>query len=272
MKLLPTVRRQIGSGRCGLLLVIFQFLLHIEIGWTLSKVVIPAVYKEWVQNSPEWVTSTEIQTRHNFTVFLYQKLDPSKPNYLAINRGSEGGVYLRYIVDHYETLPDVMVFVHAHPHDHQKNWLDYVGCIAPTANYININFTNLCRNTHYWKHVEVWVEQCFRDVLKIVWGLNHGTPENITAFHNLVPSSRPIAVCLSCCNQFIVSRDAIRRLPLTVWRQLLLVLGEQPACRLEEPDYENLFVYRNQPTEANKPGPEPADLPQYNERKGEGFV
>jgi len=105
-----------------------------------------------------------------------------------------------------------------------------------------------------------------------VWGLNHGTPENITAFHNLVPSSRPIAVCLSCCNQFIVSRDAIRRLPLTVWRQLLLVLGEQPACRLEEPDYENLFVYRNQPTEANKPGPEPADLPQYNERKGEGFV
>jgi len=41
---------------------------------------------------------------------------------------------------------------------------------------------------------------------------------------------------------------------------------------VEEPDYENLFVYRNQPTEANKPGPEPADLPQYNERKGEGFV
>ena len=42
------------------------------------------------------------------------------------------------------------------------------------------------------------------------------------------------------------------------------------AFELGEPDYENLFVYRNQPTEANKPGPEPADLPQYHEKEGGG--
>ena len=44
-----------------------------------------------------------------------------------------------------------------------------------------------------------------------------------------------------------------------------------PLC-VGEPDYENLFVYRNQPSESNKPGPEPPDLPQYKEHKGEGYA
>ena len=39
-----------------------------------------------------------------------------------------------------------------------------------------------------------------------------------------------------------------------------------------EPDYDNLFVYRNQPIESNRPGPEPPDLWQYDEKEGEGYV
>lgn len=57
----------------------------------------------------QWSTSAKIQDQHNFTVFMYQKLDPTKKNYV-VNRGSEGGVYLRYIVDHYDDLPDIMVY------------------------------------------------------------------------------------------------------------------------------------------------------------------
>ena len=96
----------------------------------MNQVVVPAVYKEWTANTPEvsiicfyeyylntriyiinmqWATSEKIQAQHNFTVFMYQKLDPSKSNYV-VNRGSEGGVYLRYIVDHYDDLPDIMVY------------------------------------------------------------------------------------------------------------------------------------------------------------------
>ena len=35
------------------------------------------------------------------------------------------------------------------------------------------------------KHVEVWVEQCFRDVLKITWDLDHKTEQNESAFHSV---------------------------------------------------------------------------------------
>ena len=30
--------------------------------------------------------------------------------------------------------------------------------------------------------MEVWVEQCFRDVLKITWDLDHNTPQNESSF------------------------------------------------------------------------------------------
>jgi hypothetical protein len=36
-----------------------------------------------------------------------------------------------------------------------------------------------------------------------------------------------------------------------------------------EPEYEKLFVFSTQQVRV---GPEPADLPQYNEKPGEGFV
>ena len=35
------------------------------------------------------------------------------------------------------------------------------------------------------KHVEVWVEQCFRDVLKITWDMDHKTEQNESAFHSV---------------------------------------------------------------------------------------
>ena len=62
-------------------------------------------------------------------VFLYQKLNSSEPNYISSNQGSEAGVYLRYIVDHYESFPDVAVFVHGFPEIHHNNWLNLTYCV-----------------------------------------------------------------------------------------------------------------------------------------------
>lgn len=60
-----------------------------------------------------------IKTEHhredlNVSLFLYQKYSASLPNYIAINRGTEGAVFLRYIIDHYHDLPDFIVFIHAY--------------------------------------------------------------------------------------------------------------------------------------------------------------
>lgn len=80
---------------------------------TFKKVVVPSVYREWVGSKPDWVTSEAIRNQYGYEVFLYQKLDSALPNFIANNRGTEGGVYLRYIVDHYDDFPDVAIFVHA---------------------------------------------------------------------------------------------------------------------------------------------------------------
>jgi hypothetical protein len=106
--------------------------------------------KEFIHEKPHWISDEAILTKYNYTTFLYQKLDATQPNYIAFNRGTEGAVYLRYIVDHYDNFPDVAIFVHAKPFEHQNNWLEYVGCINPNATYINFNFVNLMRSTENW--------------------------------------------------------------------------------------------------------------------------
>ena len=122
-----------------------------------TKVVVPAVYKEWIKDKPHWATDPALQARHNYSVFTYQKLDPNAPHYFAHNRGTETGVYLKYIVDHYHEFPDVAIFLHSKPHEHQTNWLNMIGCISPNATWFNINYEGshnamwlVDRNPDYW--------------------------------------------------------------------------------------------------------------------------
>ena len=197
------------------------------------------------------MTDESTKRKYGYSTFVYQKLRPNDSNYMLWNRGTEAGVYLRYIVDHYDDLPDIMIFLHAHPEHHQPRWLEMMGCINPNATYLNFNFLNLCRHTSFWKALEIWVEQCWRDVLKIVWELE----DNIQEFNRRVPTSKPILVCFSGAQQFIISREKIRTRPLRIWKKLLQIIGEQPACRIGEPDYDNLFAFK---TSQKKVGPEPS--------------
>ena len=92
---------------------------------------------------------TPLHERLGYSVFLYQRVDPKKPHYIR-NRGTEAGVYLRYIVDHYDNFPDVAIFVHAFPHHHQVVWLEHIGCISPNATYMNFNFAYYNRSSDFW--------------------------------------------------------------------------------------------------------------------------
>ena len=78
---------------------------------SFTKVVVPAVHSEWLGGMPDWAKKKSIQEEYGYSVFLYQRLDPAKPNFVK-NRGTEGGVYLKYIIDHYDSFPDVAIFVH----------------------------------------------------------------------------------------------------------------------------------------------------------------
>lgn len=209
----------------------------------LRKVIVPSVYKEWGDSPPNWAVDPAIQEKHDYSVFVYQKLYPDKPNYIALNRGTEGAVYLRYIVDHYSDLPDVMIFVHGYPEDHQPDWLTMLDCVSSNLSYISINNIEMCRDTSFWKKSEVWVEQCWRDVLRILWDIGP-TLDDTRELNRLFPIDRPILVCSMCCQQFMVSKEMILKRPLRIWKALLKIIGEQTVCHIGDPDYNNLYAFR----------------------------
>mmetsp|Transcript_15124 Transcript_15124/g.25220 ORF Transcript_15124/g.25220 Transcript_15124/m.25220 type:complete len:244 (+) Transcript_15124:33-764(+) len=236
---------------------IFCFIQWILHSYSLTKVLIPAVYKEWEHGKPEWATNSEIQQKHNFSIFLYQKVNPDQPNYFEYNRGAECGTYLKYIVDHYDNFPDVAMFVHAKPEHHQKklNWLNMLHCISPNATYMNINDQSwVTRSPKSWRRIEQWTEQCWRDILQITWELKDDKNE----FLKRLPPNQDIIMSAQCCNQFIISRDMIRKRPLHVWKDLLRIIGVDNACHLGEPDYENLYFFNK--TGRAKLGAEPKDV------------
>ena len=241
---------------------------YTSVGFT--KVIVPAIYDEYVNRSlPFWISNKTYQEEFNYTVFLYQKLDKSKPLYLPSNRGCENGAYYKYIIDHYDNFPDVAMFVHAKPHEHQPNFLHLFHCINANATYMSINFPlKMCRSTENWSKYETWVEQCWRQTLKVVWNLQNDTKE----LNLRVPITKPILVCFYASQQFIISRDMIRKRPLNLWKELYHMLGNDEVCVHGEPDYSNLYAFQKN---GKKIGPETSDIEEEHEglkfkRKGWG--
>ncbi|KAI9838577.1 MAG: hypothetical protein M1819_004889 [Sarea resinae] len=57
---------------------------------------------------------------------IYVADDPSATLHPPKNKGHEVMIYLTYIIDHYDELPDVMIFMHAHRYAwHNDDLLDY---------------------------------------------------------------------------------------------------------------------------------------------------
>jgi len=239
-------------------LFLLQLLL---LSGAFTKVLVSAVYREWENSdAPAWAVDPAVMEKYGYSVFLYQKLDPTKPNYFGFNRGAEAGTYFKYIVDFYDNFPDVAIFVHADPSVHSTHWLERIGCLSPNVSYMSINNQHwVTRSPSYWKKIELWNEQCWRDTLQIAWGLESDDAE----FHRRLPPQQDIIASAQCCNQFAVSRAQIRSRPIRMWKQLLNIFGLQDACHYGEPDYEHLYWFNQ--TGRVRVGPEPAHMTLYGE-------
>lgn len=242
-----------------------SFLSSLPVVDAFSKVLVPAIHDEFdPTNYPGWISDPEILAKYNYSVVLYQKHTPTAPYYIAKNRGTEGAVYLRYIVDHYDNFPDVAIFVHGYPEDHAPNWLQMIGCISPNATYMSINVLNKVHRTiDAWGLASIWMEQCFRDVLSIVWGLEDNKEELIKR----LPINEPFEMIFPCCNQFILSRNMVHKRPLEVWKKILHIINEQDVCHEGEPEYQ----YLNTTVTSGKLGPEMPSIEQLGETAGTGY-
>ncbi|RMZ88135.1 hypothetical protein DV736_g4631, partial [Chaetothyriales sp. CBS 134916] len=141
------------------------------------------------------------------------------------NKGHEVMVYLTYIIDHYDDLPDISIFMHAHQyawHDNDllnNDGLEMVKRLSSERvtreGYMNLrcHWEPGCPN---WMHPGTVVEDLNKEEETVM----------AQAWAELFPE-RPIPALLSqpCCAQFALSRERIRVRGLQqykFWREWLL--------------------------------------------------
>jgi hypothetical protein len=92
-------------------------LIKRNVRWRSRTAIIPAIYDENVT----WASdqSFVFHPTNNFSLVQYQRLD-AQDDFFSPNRGDEAGVFLQFIAEHYDSLPDFSVFVQGKPAYIQK--------------------------------------------------------------------------------------------------------------------------------------------------------
>ena len=207
--------------------------------WSTPVVVVPAHYREWGR-SPPWATKLPPWA----SLYIYQRTKKGAPRY-SPNYGYEAGVHLQFIKEHYDDLPELVVFTQAKPTQHNPLFFDALKCLNSKTNYTSLNWNYQTRGTTYWRKFALQgvVEQCWRDLLD-AFGVR------------LPPKKEPVA-SFYCCAQMAASRDMIRRHPRSAYEKAYAMLGGAGACHEGELDWQTLSVYASSRTRK-------WDAPRYN--------
>ncbi|PGH03395.1 hypothetical protein GX51_04126 [Blastomyces parvus] len=165
--------------------------------------IVPRLQNEDVR----WI-STDVK---NVQEFVYVVDDPSAPLHPPLNKGNEAMVYLTYLIDHYDTLPDIMIFMHSHSNSwHNEEPLAFrapelINRLSSERvtrdGYMNLrcNWGPGCPDwMHPGKEEPGKQEQAFLE----------------KAWKELFPFVEvPTVLAQACCAQFAVSRDRARAIP-----------------------------------------------------------
>ncbi|KAL3476471.1 hypothetical protein BJX99DRAFT_246825 [Aspergillus californicus] len=169
------------------------------------------------------------------TEYHYSVLDLECTAYdpkLTSGPGREGNIYIRYLINHYHTLPSTIVFVHSH-HDYRSSaWH------AEVANSDIRNVRNLQDSYVEWS-----------GYTSLRCDSSPGCPDEIRPYREPRDSTRqaevafpdvwrdffnntevPDIIAAPCCSQFAVSRDQVHRRPKSdyVWYHRWLMETDLP--------------------------------------------
>lgn len=147
-------------------------------------------------------------------LYLYTVNDRSAALHPPRNKGREVMVYLTFIIDHYDDLPDVMIFMHAH----RRAWhnADVLGNDAVQM-IRRLNVERVVREGYMnmrcqwfpgcpdWIHpLEVQKDDQKKEQLQIA-----------PAWQELFPNAPiPDVLAQPCCSQFALSRERVLSIPL----------------------------------------------------------
>ena len=83
-----------------------------------------------------------INNNKDINVMIYDKENPNNPLNVPVNKGNEASVYLKYIIDYYDDLPDFTFFIHDEEYawHHSGSIIDkYDEAMKSNLMYYNIN-------------------------------------------------------------------------------------------------------------------------------------
>jgi hypothetical protein len=144
---------------------------------------------------------------------VYRTDDPAAPDHTPTNKGHEVMVYLTYIIEHYDHLADVSIFLHSHRYAWHNNLLldnDAVQVVTwLRAEYV---FRQGYMNTRCH-----WDPGCPEWLHPSASTTNPNKPEEqvfASAWAEIFPSEPlPPVLAQPCCAQFAVSKARIHQLP-----------------------------------------------------------
>ncbi|CAM9300791.1 unnamed protein product, partial [Ectocarpus fasciculatus] len=117
--------------------------------------------------------------------------------------------YLSYIISHYHHLPDVSIFLHGKPTEHNKDILKHINAILQHWEVEDIGFLHL--------NNQVMLPMNSMDKR------NGGTFWTMWGF---LKKSMPRDLRVQCCAQFMVTRERIHLRPLWFYENLLELVYE----------------------------------------------
>ena len=150
----------------------------------------------------------------DFETAIYVADDPKASLHPPKNKGHEVMIYLTYIVDHYDDLPDIVVFMHAHRWSWHNNDLLDNDAVRMLQNlnservqregYMNLrcHWSPGCPD---WMHPGVVEEDANKQEETMM----------AKCWSEIFPHDPiPQVLAVPCCAQFALSRDRIRTIPL----------------------------------------------------------
>ena len=197
--------------------------------WSRRVVVVAAVFREWDHGLPPWACPSDSNA---YTLApLYTRVNSSHPRFVP-NNGFEAGVYLRFIVDHYERLPEVAVFLQA---DAQlslfhRNLSEVLNGLQPellrsrAAGFLPLN---VGRDLISSRNVSAWGDKSASDAVAACWRhvLAMFGRDEVFADPDVLPT-----VTFYPGAYFAVSRENIQRHPLKTWRAVYERLIVDNSC------------------------------------------
>lgn len=149
---------------------------------------------------------------------VYEVTDPKAKYHVPKNKGREAMVYLTYIIDHYNDLPDTVIFAHSHRHAWHNNVIQGLDAAQMIT---RLNHDRVARQgymnlrCHHNPGCPDWIHLDRPGIdFDFIW-----KPEEIHfrrhVWEELHPGAPiPFALSAICCAQFAVSRERIRTVPL----------------------------------------------------------